>query len=308
MNFNQLKYIIAVDRHRNFSRAAEELDIAQSTLSKEIQRLEQEFGIIIFDRSRYPVAPTMKGEDIISQAKFILDEQRIFVEIANKKENRPMGSFHLAILPMLAPYLLPLFITTLSRKYPELNLEIEELSSREIVNYFEDNHLDGAITLAPFIKDGFYVDPVFEEKFILYVSLQHPIAEKKEVAWSDIPFDELILHEELRKYFLDEHVFERKPKELKNLKNISYHSGSLETIRKIIDRNGGLTLLPELACIYMGNRRLRMVRPIKEPGFSREIALVTSRGFEKKRITKVIRREILGNLPVKRHLNQRRGR
>lgn len=102
MNFNQLKYIVSVDKHRSFARAADECDIAQSTLSKEIQRLEKEFGIIIFDRSRFPISTTMKGADLIEQAKKIVEEQRLFVETARKMNNRPDRIFRLGILPLPA--------------------------------------------------------------------------------------------------------------------------------------------------------------------------------------------------------------
>lgn len=300
MNFNQLKYIVAVDRHRNFARAADECDIAQSTLSKEIQRLEKEFDIMIFDRSRHPVTPTMKGADLIQQAKIILQEEKLFIESARKMNNRPQGNFRLGILPMLAPYLLPLFIRTLGKKYPELTLQVSEITSKEMVYYFENEDLDAAIAIMPFIKEGYYEEPLFKEDFVLYVSPKHPLAGKVEVQWPDIVADELILHQDIRNYLLSpESNTDRTPFTLNKLNNISYQSGSLETIRKIIDRNGGLTLLPELACLYMGERRLKMVRPITNPQLSRTIVLVTPRGFEKNRITKVIKKEILAGLPGK---------
>ena len=299
MNFNQLKYIVAVDRHRNFARAADECEIAQSTLSKEIQRLEKEFNIMIFDRSRHPVTPTMKGVDLIQQAKKILEGHKQFVEIARKMSNRPAGNFRLGILPMLAPYLLPLFIQSLSHKNPELNLEILELTAKEMQTLFEEDELDGAIVISPFIKEGYYEDPLFEEDFVLYVSSQHPLSKLKEVSWPDIPLQELILHETFKNYLISPDKLKTKSSiSFKKLSNINYHHGSLETIRKIIDRNGGITLLPRLACLYMGERRLKMVRPINNPVLSRKIVLVTPRGFEKNRITKVIKKEILSNLPA----------
>ncbi len=299
MNFNQLKYIVAVERHRNFSRAADECEIAQSTLSKEIQRLEKEFGIMIFDRSRIPVTPTMKGADLIDQARIILEAQKVFIGIAGKMNNRPEGNFRLGILPMVAPYLLPLFISPLSKKYPELHIQLEELSEKEMITFFENGHLDGAVTLAPFGKEGFYEDPIFEEKFVLYMNLRHPLASREKIQWADIPIEDLILHKEFRDYFLSNKREAARHPLLNKINNINYQSGSLETIRKIIDRNGGLTLLPELACLYMGERRIKMVKPITNPEVSRTIILVTPRGFEKNRITKVIKKEILNNLPLK---------
>ncbi len=298
MNFNQLKYIIAVDLYRNFAQAADNCDVAQSTLSREIQRLEKEFGIMIFDRSRHPVVPTMKGVDLIKQAKILLNEYHRFIEIASKKDNLPAGDFRLGIIPGLAPYLLPLFTTRLSKKYPELNLKISEVSEREIEEGFKNQRLDAALTIAPFFKSGFYEDPLFEESFVLYLNNKHPLSQKKIVNWEDIPVDELILQEGIQSFLLNQ---ENKKNDLsllpKKLQNVAYENSSLETIRKIIDLNGGLTLLPHLSTLYMGPRRLKMVREIQSPSLTRTIILITPRGFEKNRILKVVKKEILAGLP-----------
>lgn len=295
MNFHQLKYIISVEKYRNFSRAAQECEVAQSTLSREIQRLEKEFNVMIFDRTRHPVTPTMKGIDLIDQAKRILKEEDKFISIAEKKGNRPSGSFRLGILTSLAPYLIPLFIDRINKKYPELSLEIFEMGISEMLEQFERDTLDGAISIAPFQKEGFYERLLFEEEFLLYIGRSHELSKYKNVNWSDIPTDELILPQGMNSYFK-----EQNPNLIHSgtlSKNISYQNASLETIRKIIDRNGGLTLIPQLACLYMGNRRLEMVRPIKEPVLSRTISFIAPRGFEKTRLSKVILQEISNSIP-----------
>lgn len=298
MNFQQLKYILSVDKNRNFARAAEECEIAQSTLSREIQRLEQEFDIIIFDRSRHPVVPTMKGADLIEQAKKILNEQQKFISIAEQRKNNPAGNFHLGILSSIAPYLLPLFSQEITQKYPELNLKIYELGPSEILSELESGSLDGAIDILPFTKVGFYEQAIFEEVFVLYINSSHPLSSKETIKWSEIPLDELVLQEDMKQYFRS-----KEPKQAKlpdqQLKNLSFQNGSLETIRKIVDRNGGMTLIPQLATLYMGMRRLEMVRKIEEPVLSRTIGFIAPRGFEKNRISKVILKEIRKSIPDK---------
>lgn len=298
MNFNQLKYIVSVDKHRNFARAADECGIAQSTLSKEIQRLEKEFQIMIFDRSKHPVVPTMKGIDLISQAKNILREHDHFINMAIKKDNLPYGDFRLGIIPGLAPYLLPLFTQQLSQKYPHLNLKIFEIGPKEMEEYFENESLDGALTILPFLKKGFYEDPLFDERFVLYLSPKHPLSLLPVVKWNDIPLDELILQENIKEFLLNKDSLQPNlPVPVKKLKNLAFENGSLETIRKIIDRNGGLTLLPHLATLYMGERRLKMVKEIESPVLTRTIIFVTPRGFEKNRNIKVIKKEIIAGIP-----------
>lgn len=298
MNFSQLRYILSVDRHRSFSRAAEECGVAQSTLSKEIQRLEKEFDIIIFDRSRFPIVPTLKGMDLIFQANRILEEKRKFIQVAEEKNNEPNGVFTLGILPTLAPYLLPLFIHSLSKKYSGLTVKVLEFTTQQMLSQFENGDLDGAIGISPFIKEGFYEENLFRENFVLYVGSEHPLFKKKEIQWSEIPLGELLLHEAFKSYLLSsEELKRRNALDLQNLANIDYQNGSLETIRKIIDRNGGLTILPHLSTLYMGERRLKMVRPIVNPILSRMITFITPRGFEKKRISKVIKEELIKSLP-----------
>lgn len=298
MNFHQLKYILSVDRNRNFARAAEECDIAQSTLSREIQRLEQEFDVIIFDRSRHPVVPTMKGADLIEQARKILQEQQKFISIAEQRKNKPSGNFHLGILSSIAPYLLPLFSQEITSKYSELNLKIYELGPSEILSEMESGILDGAIDILPFTKVGFYEQPIFEEEFVLYINSTHPLASKKIIKWSEIPLNDVILQEDMKPYFRTKELKQGKLPD-QHLKNLIFQNGSLETIRKIVDRNGGMTLIPQLATLYMGARRLEMVRKIKKPVLSRTIGFVAPRGFEKNRISKVILEEIKKAIPKK---------
>ena len=296
MNFNQLRYIISVEKHRNFARAADECGIAQSTLSREIQRLEKEFRIMIFDRSKHPIVPTIKGIELISQAKKIIQAHDEFIKIAVKKNNEPAGDFRLGILPGLAPYLLPLFTQQLSEKYPLLNLKIFELGAKEMEAYFEDEKLDGALSLSPFIKKGFYEESLFDERFVLYVNSKHKLAQQAVVKWEDIPIDELILQEDIKDSLLSKDSSQINVP-VKKLKNLAFENGSLETIRKIIDRNGGLTLLPHLATLYMGERRLNMVREIVSPVLTRTIIFVTPRGFEKNRNIKAIKKEIIAGIP-----------
>lgn len=294
MNFSQLKYIVAVDKHRNFNRAAHECNVAQSTLSKEIQRLEKEFNIIIFDRSRHPVVPTLKGKDIIKHSVEILKHQKEFIATALTYDNLPAGEFRLGILSFLAPYLLPLLAQKLNDRYPRLELIIEEAENEVLTKKLSDNALDAVIGMAPFQKEGFYETKLFQEEFALYLHENHPLAGLPEIHWKDIPQEELILHKDLQSHFCGNRLGDQACK-IGAKHHIS--GNSLETIRKIVDRSGGMTIIPELASLYMGERRKKMLRTIKDPSFVKTISLVAPRGFEKKRILKVLRREIRNSVP-----------
>lgn len=299
MNFHQLKYIIAIDRFRSFAKAADFCDIAQSTLSKEVQRLEKEYKVIIFDRSRHPVVPTLKGADMIAQAKKILQEQELFESIAKERNNKIEGEFKLGILPGLAPYLLPLFVEQLAKKYKDLKLYVDELDQKHMDEQLQAGQLDGCIIIHPFFREGYYETLLFDESFVLYVDAQSELLNKPVIKPEDIPFESLLLHEDIKRELLTGATYPPGKKLARKLNNVTYKRGSLETIRKIIDLNGGVTLLPETACIYMGERRKQLTIPIQSAIFSRTVSFIAPRGFQKNRLIKIIIREIFSHLPDK---------
>ena len=197
MNFKQLIYIIAVDSHRNFKRAAIACDVAQSTLSKEIQRLELEYDIIIFDRSRQPVVPTLKGQDIIQKAKEIRYHQKEFIQLALKKEHEISGQISLAIAEILAPYITPLLIKQFTAKYPNLEIEILELSDRRIEDYLINEQVDAAVMIDPSLTHGYYEQKLYKEQLCIYsTELQHNHNNK--ISLADKNLHDVLLHEDLR--------------------------------------------------------------------------------------------------------------
>lgn len=297
MNFNQFKYIVAVEKYRNFARAAEHCRVAQSTLSKEIQRLEKQFDVMIFDRTRHPVVPTLKGKDLVTQARNILREQEKFEDIAQQKHNEPQGEFKLGVLSVMAPYLLPLFARQLSAHFPQLELKITELNMARLLEQISSGELDGAISLAPFSKEGFYVTPVFEEEFVLYLNQDLSPIPSEDIEWENLPQEELILQEDLVPFFCGKNRLPQLDCNMDESQRLNFSGSSLETIRKMIDREGGITLIPKLACLYMGERRLKMVQPLNNKWFHKEVIFVTSRGFEKNRIKKEILKTIRKNIP-----------
>ena len=196
MNFRQLEYIIQVDRFRNFKRAAIACDVAQSTLSKEIQRLEQEFDMIIFDRSRTPVVPTLKGIDIINKAKEIRFQQKEFMHIALKRKNEISGYLNLAIAEILSPYITPIFIKHINKKYPKLEVKIWELSDRRIEDFLISEEVDAAVMIAPSLTHDYYEHTLYEEELCLYSTELK--GKNRSISLSDINIDRILLHEDLR--------------------------------------------------------------------------------------------------------------
>jgi LysR family hydrogen peroxide-inducible transcriptional activator len=291
MNFKQLAYIIAVEKHRNFKRAAIECEVAQSTLSKEIQRLENEFDVIIFDRSRIPVIPTLKGIEIIRKAKEIRFQQKEFIQVALKKENEISGQINLAIAEILAPYLTPIFIKSILKKYPKLEIKILELSDRRIEDYLINEEVDAAIMIEPSLTHGYYEQKLYTEKLCIYSS--ELVSNENIITLKDINFKQILLHEDLRDLLVRQikDLGGQSSEILKN-NNIKYLKGNLETLKNIIDINGGTMFLPKIATKYLSPKHLKKVFQFKETKLKLNVSLVSTRGFEKKHIIKQLVNEL----------------
>jgi len=296
MNFRQLEYIIAVDRYRNFKRAAIACDVAQSTLSKEIQRIEKEFDIIIFDRSRQPVVPTLKGLDIILKAKEIRFQQKEFIQMALLNENEISGQINLAITEILAPYITPILIKAISKKYPKLEIKILELSDRRIEDYLINDQVDAAVIINPSLTHGYYEQKLYKEELCIYsTELKNEV--QNMISLSDINFHKILLHEDLRDLLIQQ-IKELETQYSETLKkiNIKYLKGNLETLKNIIDVNGGTMFLPKIAKIYLSKNHKKNIFTFKENTLELDVKLVSTRGFEKKRIIKQLVNELSGLL------------
>tara|TARA_Y100000766_G_C18913184_1_gene609512 strand:+ start:4296 stop:5195 length:900 start_codon:yes stop_codon:yes gene_type:complete len=299
MNFQQLSYIIAVEEFKNFNRAALACDVAQSTLSKEIQRLEKEHDVVIFDRTRNPVVPTLKGIDLINKAKEILLLKKDFIQIAKKKQNEVSGYITLAITEILAPYIAPLFLNNLANKYPNLELKILELSDRRIEDLLGSEEVDAAIMIAPDLSHDYFERKLFKEEILLYSTEEIKRFSNSKVDINQLNFNSMFIHEDLKVILKRQikEVFDKSPLNSKN--NIKYLKGNLETIRNIIFLNGGRMLIPKMAIPYLSsgsNTHFTYAFTSNTPKL--DVSLISTRGFEKNRIIKRLITELLTTASV----------
>ena len=292
MNFRQLEYIIAVERYRNFKRAAIACDVAQSTLSREIQRLEKEFDLIIFDRSRQPVLPTLKGLDIIGKAKEIRFQQKEFIQMALEEKNEISGQINLAITEILAPYITPIFIKKITKKYPKLEIKILELSDRRIEDYLINEQVDAAVMINPSLTHGYYEQKLYKEKLCIY-STELKNKQHNLISVIDINFNKILLHEDLRDLLIGQ-IKDLGNQSFESLRNnkIKYLKGNLETLKNIIDLNGGTMFIPKIAATYMSKKHKTQLFTFKENTLELDVNLVSTRGFEKKHIIKQLVNEL----------------
>lgn len=299
MTLVQLEYIIAVDTWRHFSTAAEHCFVTQPTLSMQIQKLEEELDVKIFDRSKQPVVPTETGAEIIEQARNILAQKNQLLETVQNKKGILTGELRIGIIPTLAPYLLPLFIQPFTKKYPQVKLIINEMMTELIISRLREGKIDAGILVTPLQETGIKEFVLFYEEMMAYVSKKNAVYEKTYVLPQDIDPHKLWLLEE-------GHCFRSQIVNLCELRKISkegahfdYEAGSIETLRRMVELNDGITIIPELATLDMPSKQMQLIRHFKNPVPMREVSLVVHRNFVKKRLIDVLRQEILLTVPEK---------
>lgn len=297
MNVQQLEYIIAVDTHRHFVKASEKCFVTQATLSMMIKKLEDELNIKIFDRSRQPVVPTEIGKKIIAQAKIILQESSRLKEIVEEDHGKLSGELKIGIIPTVAPYLLPLFMSSFLNKYPLVKLKISELTTADIIHKLEQHDLDVGILSTPLNLPSLIEQTLFYEEFVVYASSKEKILKKKYVLANDIDINRLCLLEE--GHCLRAQVFnlcELRDRE-KEIHQLDFATGSIETLKKIVEVKQGITILPMLALKDLTLKQKMNIRYFKKPAPVREIGLVTYRYFVKQKLIESLKEEILDSIP-----------
>lgn len=295
MTLTQLEYIVAVDTHRHFVLASEKCFVTQPTLSMQIQKLEEELGIKIFDRTKQPVMPTEIGAVIIAQARVVLREAGLIRQIISNQKDTMSGEIRIGIIPTLAPYLLPPLFKNIREKYPQVNLVIKESITEEILEELKNNRLDCGLVVTPLKDSSIKEDVLFYEELFVYVSKKNALHEKKYVLPTEIDPDQLWLLEE-------GHCFRSQILNLCELRKYSeqhfkYETGNIETLRRMVDKSDGITILPELAVMEFNKPQLKLVKRLKEPSPAREVSLITHRDHLKTKLIAILREEILSIVP-----------
>jgi len=292
MNLQQLEYIVAVDTHRHFEKAAEQCFVTQATLSMMIKKLEQELDMIIFDRSRQPVVPTETGKAVIEQARVVLKETRQLKLLSKEAKSATAGLLRIGVIPTVAPYLLPLFLNQFLKKYPAVKLKIVEQTTEHLLKQLSSDKIDVGIMATPLGEKGFSEKHLFYEEFKVYVSEENKSLKKKYILAEDIDVNKLWLLEEghcLRSQVLNLCEIQ---KQQAIVHHLDYETGSIESLMKITDMNGGITIVPELATIHFDKKAKEKLRHFKAPVPVREISVVTYRHFIKKGLLQLLENEI----------------
>lgn len=293
MTITQLQYVLAVAEHQNFTKAAQKVFVTQPTLSMQIQKLEEELDIQIFDRSKKPIQLTETGRKIVNQARNIVNESDRIQDIVDQQKGFIGGVFRLGVIPTIMPTLLPMFLNNFIRKYPKVKLKIEELNTEAIIEKLKEGHLDAAIAATPLELPGIKEQVLYYEPFVAYIPEGHRLAKKEDLVADDLDIDDMLLLE-------DGHCFKdgvlNLCKASRNYEddNFQLESGSFETLLKLSNEGLGMTLLPYLHTLDIKEIDAKKLKMFREPSPAREVSLIYNRSELKIQIIEALRSTIAG--------------
>jgi LysR family hydrogen peroxide-inducible transcriptional activator len=293
MTITQLQYVLAVAEYNNFTVAAAKCFVTQPTLSMQIQKVEEELDVLIFDRSKKPIELTDIGKKIVAQAKNIVNEANRIHDIVEFEKGFVGGNFRLGIIPTIMPTLLPMFLGNFTKKYPKVKLIIEELNTDEIITKLNNGHLDAAIAATPLQEEKIKEVVLYYEPFVAYIPESHILASLKEITSTDIENEDILL-------LKDGHCFRDgvlnfcKNNKSNNNRNFELESGSFETLIKLSDEGLGLTLLPYLHSLDLSDANKLKIKNFPDPKPAREVSLIFPKNELKLHLIDALRNSIEG--------------
>ncbi len=273
MTITQLKYLLAVAEYKNFTVAANKSFVTQPTLSMQIQKLEDELDVQIFNRKKKPIELTPIGHKIIEQAKTIVNESNRINDIVDQQKGFIGGEFKLGIIPTIMPTLLPFFLKSFLKKYPKVHLIIEELTTEEIVKKLSEGHLDAGIAATPLENEAIKERPLYYEPFVGFVSSNHRLFKSEFITEEDLDIADILLLE-------DGHCFKNSVLNLcratKNpdINHFQLESGSIHTLVKLSKEGLGMTLLPYLHTLDLNDADKKLLKEFNNTVPAREVSLI----------------------------------
>ena len=277
MTITQYQYVLAVAKYKNFTTAAEHSFVTQPTLSMQVQRLEEELDVLIFDRAKKPIRVTEIGEKILKQAESIVNESERIKSLIAQHKGFIGGRFRLGIIPTVAPTLLPMFLNNFTRKYPKVELKVEEMTTRECIRELNEGSLDVAIVATPLGEKNLIERPLYDEPFVAYIpNAKYHLEENQKIQVSDLNIKDILMLQ-------DGHCFResvlnicQENGALDKVKNntIEIKSGSFETLIKLANEGMGMTLLPYLHTLDLNESEKKNLHYFQEPSPAREISIL----------------------------------
>ena len=293
MTITQLKYVLSVAEYQNFTVAAEHSFVTQPTLSMQIQKLEDELGVKIFNRSKKPIELTEVGKKIVEQAKVIVNESNRILDIVHQQKGFIGGEFKIGIIPTVMPTLLPMFLQNFTNKYPKVKLIIDELTTEEIIKKLTDGHIDAAIAATPLENEAIKERPLYYEPFVGLVPQNHRLFKNKTITVDELEMEDILLLE-------DGHCFKEsvlnlcRNHKVDNKKGFHLESGSFNTLIKLSKEGLGMTLLPYLHTLDLNEIDKSHLREFNNPPPAREVSLIYHKSQLKMQLIEALKNTIDG--------------
>ncbi len=293
MTITQLQYVLAVAEYQNFTLAAQKSFVTQPTLSMQVQKLEAELDVLIFDRSKKPISITEVGKKIVAQAKNIVNEADRIKDIVDQEKGFIGGDYTLGIIPTVMPTLLPMFLKAFINKYPKVNLIIKEQSTESLIRNIQDGHLDAAIAATPLEIEFIKERPLYYEPFVGYVPNNHRLAKSTNLDPEDLNIDDILL-------LKDGHCFRDGVINICNAQknygeeHFQLQSGSFETLVNLSNEGMGMTLLPYLNTLELDEGKKQNLKYFNAPSPAREVSLIYHKSELKIQITEALKEVISG--------------
>ena len=273
MTITQLKYVLAVAEHQNFTKAAQKTFVTQPTLSMQIQKLEEQLDVLIFDRAKKPIALTEVGKKIVNQARNIVNEADRIKDIVDQQKGFIGGEFKVGIIPTIMPTLLPMFLKNFTNKYPKVQLKIEEHNTDDLIQKLNDGHLDAGIAATPLLQENIKERVLYYEPFVGYIPQEHRLADNKKIEITDLNIDDILLLEDGH-CFRDGVINLCKASKSNFGDSFQLESGSFETLIKLSNEGMGMTLLPYLHTLDLGEKQQGNLHHFTDPAPAREVSLI----------------------------------
>lgn len=286
MNFQQLEYIVALEKHKNFVAAAAACFVSQPTLSMMVKKLEEELEIVIVRRGVHPLEFTEEGMSLLNQAKRILAEQQLMREISKELTKGIEGQIRISVIPSLATTVIPSFIQNIEKSSNALKVSIVELPTERALIALQQGDIDMAILATDSDPQVFFSYPVYEEEFVAYVSPLEKMPKRKFIQSKHITSENL--------WFLsEEHCFREQALEVCSFKKkkkskVTYDAGSLQTLIRLVDENGGITLLPAASIQFLSTKQRANVREFAPPVPMRLVQLTTLQDYPRKKVVEFL--------------------
>ena len=292
MTIIQLEYLLAVANCGSFSAAAEKCFVTQPSLSMQIKNLEEELGIVLLDRTRKPVVPTNAGEAVLRQARETVKAFEAIREIVANLKNDVSGTLRLGIIPTIAPYLLHRLIPDFTKKYPKVDLMIREMKSRDIIHALRHDMLDAAIMSGGTIPDDIQEEDLFNDRFFVYVSPDHPLRQRNNIRIEDIDPRRMLLLSEGN--CLRDQILELCLPRKNTTRQYAFDCNSIETLMRIVDSTpNSFTVVPEMVSNFIDDPHRSQLKILAKGAVSRKISIAVRRTYAKQSLITALKESIL---------------